>query len=271
MRAIRLIVSFIFVVVLAAYLFFHYTKSTDNTIPKIKCDVPVIEASVNDGTSALLNHITASDAKDGDLSSKVIVEKTSAFVDFGRVITTFAVCDNDDNVAKINVPVVYTDYQNPKFTFSNDLVFKTGSGVSVDGAIHVTDSFDGDITDRLVIIANGADLETSGRYPITLKVTNSKSYTYSMDVDIVMSDYFETGYKVELKDYFIYKKIGETVDYESMIKSVANPLKGAEETKIEIDSSAVNSSQPGIYNVYYYQKSGTRTRSMTRLIICYEG
>ncbi len=271
MRALRLIVSFVFIVVLAAYMFFHYTKSTDNTIPKIKCDVPVIEISVNEGNSALLKHITAVDEKDGDISSKIIVEKSSAFVDFGRVITTFAVCDNDDNVAKINVPVVYTDYQNPKFTFTDDLVFKTGSGASVENAIHVTDSFDGDITDRLVVIANGAEIEKSGRYPITLKVTNSKSYTYSMNVDIIMSDYFETGYKVELKDYFIYKKVGETVDYESMIKSVANPLKGAEETEIEIDSSAVNSMKQGVYNVYYYQKSGSRTRSMTRLIVCYEG
>lgn len=270
MRALRILVSIVFVIVLASYFFFHFTKSTDTTMPRIRCDTPVIEASVKDGKDALLKHITAQDEKDGDITDKVIVEKSSAFVDFGKVIITFAVCDNDNNVAKINVPVTYTDYESPRFELKDDLVFMTGTGANVEGAIKVTDSFDGDISDRLVVVANGAEIETSGKYPLTLKVTNSKSYTYSLDVDLIVSDYFTTGYSVELKDYFIYKKVGETVDYESMIKSVANPPQTTGSYEIKIDSSDVDKNQPGVYNVFYYQKSGGETKSMTRLIVCYE-
>lgn len=271
MRALRILVSIIFVIVLVAYFFFHFTKSTDTTVPKIRCDIPVIEISVKDGNDALLKHITAYDEKDGDISNKVIVEKSSAFVDFGKVIVTFAVCDNDDNVAKINVPVTYSDYENPRFELKDDLVFMTGSGANVDGAVTVTDSFDGDITDRLVIIANGAEIESSGKYPLTFKVTNSKSYTYSIDVDLIVSEYFTNGYNIELKDYFVYKKVGETVDYDSMIKSVANPPQTTDSYEIKIDSSEVDKNQPGVYNVYYYLRSGGEIKSMTRLIVCYEG
>lgn len=270
MRIIRIIVSVIFIIVLGAYVFFHFTKSTDNTIPELKCDTDVIEASVKDTDDVLLKHITAVDKKDGNISKNIIVEKSSAFVDFGKVIVTFAVSDNDNNVSKINVPVVYKDYENPKFEFTDDLVFKTGYGVNIENCIKVTDSFDGDITDRLVVIANGADTATSGKYPLTLKITNSKSYTYTMNVDLIMSEYFEGGYGLELEKYFVYKKVGEKVDYKKMIKSIANPPAENKKSKIKIDSAEVNPSVPGIYNVYYYQTLDGQNMSMTRLIICYE-
>lgn len=270
MRALRVIVSLVFVVVLVAYVFFHYTKSTDTTMPKIRCDTSVIEVSVEDGDDELLKHITATDEKDGDISKNVIVEKSSAFVDFGKVIITFAVCDNDNNVAKINVPVVYKDYENPKFEFVDDLVFKRNIKPNISDCIKVTDSFDGDITDRLVVISNGADPEVNGKYPITLKITNSKSYTYTMNVDLIMSDYFTTGYSIELKEYFIYKKVGREIDYNSVIKSVANPPLNTQSYQIDIDSSEVDSSKAGVYNAFYYLKSGGQTKAMTRLIVCYE-
>lgn len=270
MRALRVIVSIVFIVVLGAYIFFYFTKSSDTTMPRIRCDTPVIEVSVKDGNDALLKHITAKDAKDGDITDKVIVEKSSAFVDFGKLNITFAVCDSDNNVSKINVPVIYTDYENPKFKFTDDLVFKTGVSPSIENCIKVTDSFDGDITDRLVVISNGADPEISGKYPMTLKVTNSKSYTYTMNVDLIMSEYFTAGYSIELEDYFVYKKVGEEIDYESVIKSVANPPRSTESYNIDIDSSKVDKTKAGVYNVMYYLKSGGQIKSVTRLIVCYE-
>ncbi|MCQ2471005.1 MAG: hypothetical protein MJ147_03105 [Clostridia bacterium] len=270
MRVIRIVVSIIFIIVLGAFVFFHFTKSTDNTVPHIKCDVPVIEASVKDTDADLLKHITAVDEKDGDISKNVIIEKSSAFVDFGKVIVTFAVCDNDNNVSKINVPVTYTDYSNPRFELTDDLVFRTGGAVNVEDCIKVKDSFDGDITDRLVVIANDADIEENGKYPLTLKITNSKSYTSTMNIDLIMSDKFTNGYSVELSDYLIYKKVGEKVDYKDMIKSVATPPNSMDNTKVTVDSSKVNKDEAGIYNVYYYQKLAGETMSMTRLVICYE-
>ena len=270
MRIIRIVVSVLFIIVLGAYIFFHFTKSTDNTVPTLKCDTSVIEISVNDTNEALLKHITAFDEKDGDISKNVLVEKTSAFVDSGKLIATFAVSDNDNNVSKINVPVVYTDYKHPVFELSDDLVFKTGYGVSVEDCIKVKDSLDGDITDRLVVIDNGADIETNGKYPLTLKVTNSKSFTYTMDINLIMTENLESGYGLELKKYLIYKKVGEKVDYDDMIKSVAAPPVGDKKSKIKIDSAEVDPSTPGIYNVYYYQTLDGQNMSMTRLIICYE-
>lgn len=270
MRALRVIVSMIFIVVLGACVFFHFTKSTDTTKPVIRCDTNVIEVSVNDGNDALLKHIKAVDAKDGDLSDEVIVEKSSAFIDFGKVNITFSVSDNDNNVSKISVPVVYTDYQNPRFELKDDLVFKTETKPNIEDCIKVTDSFDGDISDRLVVISNGADPDINGKYPLTLKITNSKSYTYTMNVDLIMTDKFTAGYSIELENYLIYKKIGEEVDYESLIKSVANPLRSTEGYNIDIDSSDVDNTKAGIYNVMYYQKSGGQTKAVTRLIVCYE-
>ncbi|MCQ2479864.1 MAG: hypothetical protein MJ120_04410 [Clostridia bacterium] len=270
MRVIRIVVSIIFVITLGAFIFFHFTKSIDTFAPHLVCDVPVIEVSVKDTDDAILKHIKANDAKDGDITEKVIIEKSSAFVDFGKVIVTFAVCDNDNNVSKINVPVVYTDYSNPRFEMTDDLVFRTGGAVNVEDCFKVKDAFDGDISERIIVIANGANIEESGKYPLTLKITNSKSYTCTMNVDLIMSDNFSSGYSVELSDYLIYKKVGEKVNYKDMIKSVATPPNSSEQTNVTVDSSEVNRDKAGIYNVYYYQKLNGETMSMTRLVICYE-
>ena len=270
MRAVRVIFSIIFVVVLCVYAYVNYTKSVDTTFPVIKSDVKVIEASVDDDNSALLGHITATDGKDGDISSAVVVEKVSAFISKGKVNVTFAVSDADNNISKLTVPVVYTDYTDPEITLLDDLVFKTGGPASVKDAIKVTDKIDGDITDRLVVIANETDSTVSGNYPITIKVTNSKSYTYTLDIDLIMSDYIESGYEIELSEYLIYKKVGESVDYNSYISSASVPYGKDESYDIQIDSKEVDPNTPGIYNAYYYEKVGGEIKSMTRLIVCYE-
>ena len=178
--------------------------------------------------------------------------------------------DADNNISKLTVPVVYTDYTDPEITLLDDLVFKTGGPASVKDAIKATDKIDGDITDRLVVIANETDSTVSGNYPITIKVTNSKSYTYTLDIDLIMSDYIESGYEIELSEYLIYKKVGESVDYNSYISSASVPYGKDESYDIQIDSKEVDPHTPGIYNAYYYEKVGGEIKSMTRLIVCYE-
>ncbi|MGN1479068.1 MAG: hypothetical protein ACI4XH_04820 [Acutalibacteraceae bacterium] len=270
MRVIRIIVSILFTVSLVLYGFVYFTNNKDTTFPRLKCDVQIIETSVKSDDAQLLSHVTAYDEKEGDLTDSVIVEKVSAFVDFGKVNVTFAVCDSDNNVSKITVPVVYTDYQNPRFKLLDDLVFQASGAANVKDCITVSDTIDGDITERLIVIDNGADITVPGRYPLTLKVTNSKSFTYTTDIDLIIVDNLEAGYSIELKEYMIYKKIGETVDYNSYIKSASVPYGKNENYDIEIDSSEVNETEAGVYNVFYYQKIDGETKTVSRLIVCNE-
>lgn len=270
MRIVRIVVSLLFAVSLVFYGFVYFTNNKDITFPHIKCDTQTIETTVKADNSQLLKHISAYDEKDGDLTDSVIVEKVSAFIDFGKVNVTFAVCDKDNNVAKITVPVVYTDYQKPRFKLLDDLVFQASGMATVKDMITVSDTIDGDITERLIVIDNGADITVPGQYPMTLKVTNSKSFTYTMDIDIVIVDNLEAGYSIELKDYLIYKKIGEKIDYNSYINSASVPYGTNESYTIEIDSSEVNETEEGVYNVFFYQKVNGETKTVSRLIVCNE-
>lgn len=270
MRALRFIISLVFVAALGLYGYFYYTKNEDTSIPKMHCDVAQIELLVGAENDELLKHITAYDEKDGELTSKVIVEKVSAFIEFGKVNVTFAVCDSDNNVSKITVPVLYTDYEAPHFDLASDLVFKTGSPVNIKDCITASDKIDGDLTQRLIVVDNQTDVQKNGAYPLTLKVTNSKSFTYTMDIDLIMTDSLEQGYKIELSKYFIYKQLGESVDYKAYIKSASVPYGKNESYEIEIDSSQLDNSKAGVYNVFYYEKVGGETKSVSRLIVCYE-
>ncbi len=270
MRIVRVVVCALFVVSLALFGYVKATKSEDKSVPKIICDSPVLYMSVEDDESVLLSHVKAQDGKDGDLTKKVIIESTSAFISFGKVNVTFAVCDSNDNVSKLVVPVVYSDYKSPRIELLDDFVFATGKGVNIKDNIIVTDSLDGDITDRLIVLANGADLFNSGEYPLTLKITNSKSYTFTADIDLIMTEQLEDGYSVDLKEYLIYRKVGEAVDYNSYIKTASVPYNAAENYTITINSDEVDTTKAGTYNVFYYQKVGNEIKSMTRLIVIYE-
>ena len=55
-------------------IFFIREKSQDKTVPVITIDEEIIDVSIKVTDEELLKGVTASDAKDGDITSKIIIE-----------------------------------------------------------------------------------------------------------------------------------------------------------------------------------------------------
>ena len=119
------------VVVTAAFLaYLIYNRSVRrNAAPVITCTPDTISVSVNAQPRELLRGVTASDPEDGDLTSSVIIESISQFVEKGKCTITYAVFDSRNRVATASRTLYYTDYHSPRFELTGDLIYQSGTAV----------------------------------------------------------------------------------------------------------------------------------------------
>ena len=139
MRIMRIAVTVLFILTLIAFIgvFVFQKKNEDNTIPEIKLENEFIEVNCDATNEDFLKGVRATDEKDGDLTSDVIVESVSGFIEPGVCKVTYAVCDSDNHVAHATRKVRYIDYEAPKFKLDNSLCFSLYENANKIGRAHV--------------------------------------------------------------------------------------------------------------------------------------
>lgn len=272
MRFLRVLVAVLFAVVLVLTITFRVSVKIDTTKPVITVDTEVIKAKCDVSDKELLKHVKATDSKDGDLTGKVFIESISQFISEGESNVTFCVADNDNNVAKKSVKIIFTDYEAPAFYLSDDLVFPENAIINISGSATVTDKFDGNITDRLSVVVNEEDVD-GNRVSINYKVSNSKGFIYRWTIDAVKVDQYslDSNYRINVGNHLILVKTGDKKpDFKKMIGSITYMGKPYKEGKIQIDDSALDLSKPGAYDVWLNllipeEKAGKTTGKYTRI------
>ncbi len=124
------------------------------------------------------NGATATDDKDGDLTSKI---ETSGNVDTKKAGTykiTYTVKDSSGNVATVTRTVIVKgngsdDTSTPQITLNGEKEIKIKIGETfTDPGATATDSVDGDLTSK-IIKTGTIDTNIAGEYIITYTVKNS--------------------------------------------------------------------------------------------------
>ena len=125
--------------VLIGYRMFDGLR-TDNVVPKITIsDSGIPEMSVYK-PEALLEGVTATDDRDGDVTSSIVVESVGSIMDDATVTVTYAAFDSSGNVAKAQRTVRYTDYKSPRFTLKESLDFTYGTNFDVVDVVGALDN-----------------------------------------------------------------------------------------------------------------------------------
>ena len=104
---------------------------TDSSGPVISSGNDKITVSIHDGEDVLLKGITASDKKDGDVTSSLLVESISNFYEGTRTVT-YAAFDSDNHISKVQRELTYTYYTSPRFELTGSLRFRAGEQVNID-------------------------------------------------------------------------------------------------------------------------------------------
>ena len=152
----------------AIFVFARYSynsfRANDTVGPNIEMDSTQIEVSVNDLQVKLLKGMTATDARDGDVTDTLVIENISDFVSENTRTVTYAAFDKDNNVTKTTRSMIYTDYEPARFSLTGALRFPVSTTQqSILNVIHVTDSIDGDLSDKVNFSSSSViNVDTAG-------------------------------------------------------------------------------------------------------------
>ena len=253
---ITLILLLIILVVLCGTTFISQRLSGKDIGPEISCPEGTLEISVHDPDALLLADVTASDKQDGDLTGKVQILSISKLVTNDTAKVTYLVFDSHGNMDTLVRQIRYTDYSRPVFSIKRPLVYSENEPITLLDRLQVTDVIDGDITEfiRISTLSGTSDSEI---YTVSLQVPNSMGDTARLTVPVVLQD--RTAYRpdIRLSTYLTYIRTGETFHAQSYLTNLST-VEGPVNTSLVQITSAVDTSTPGTYYVYYrYPYNGT--------------
>lgn len=249
-------------------------SGTDRNGPDITMDKDEIEVSITDDKDALLAGVSAKDSKDGDVTDSLVVESISNFIEKGRRKVSIVAFDSDNNITRATRELVYTDYESPKFSLSSPLKFSFSSSDYTEG-LSVTDCMDGDISSRIRIkYEEELKYGTPGEYKLIYSVSNSAGDAIQLPVTVEFYNENMNGRPgVELSEYLVYTKVGQTIDPREYVESVSGvgiyTLDEIDFSVIEIENP-VDVNTPGVYEVVYRVTDEEENTGVTRLIVIVE-
>ncbi len=268
MRVLRGVVLALFVVTFVAFslIFVREKLTTDKTIPKITVEGEIIDVSLKATDEELLKGITAFDEKDGDLTSEIIIESVSRFIEPGVSRVTYAVCDNDNNIATATRKIRYKGYESPRFSLNEALCYSVYQTPNLKKAVRVTDSLAGDITSDLILTSDDYTKSVTGVFTINARVTTAKGDTAILDIPLIVEDRSEAAPEIELKEYLIYVDKGEKIDFEDYLVKATDKDDEDITSDVEIETK-INTKKAGTYLVHYYATDSDDNRGHTVLTV----
>lgn len=257
MNIIRRITVFLFVLTLILYGGFRFIeyRKMDNTAPVITIDSERITISVKDSEEKLLEGVRAQDEEDGDITSEIIIEDISSFINDRRIIT-YVVSDSHDNTTRATRELTYEDYTSPRITITSPLSYSLDTYASdILKDVEAHDAIDGNISDKIKV--NFTNPMEAGTYEAEFTVTNSCGDTVHLKVPVEIYSSGATP-QIYLTDYVIYTKVGEAIDPYDYLDTISigksSNNKGenwqAYRDKIKIDDKS-DSKKAGIYVITY--------------------
>ncbi len=262
----------------------------DTEGPILQASEEELTVSIKATEEELKQGVTARDARDGDVTDRIIIENIEKSQDGGQnsFLITYVGFDESSNYGRLTRKLTYSDYRKAHFAISSPLRFPENQKLSLFDYFEADDCIDGDVTPFITLNGNENLLNgepKAGLYDCTVNVTNSIGDTTSLpvQVEIYEDSYEERSLRpsIQLKENLVYIKKGEAfdpnsyldyvvdggpcqIDYGPMVSVVQNNKQvevteqvanGSELSWVNISqigiTSSVDVNNPGIYNVVY--------------------
>ena len=227
--------------------------------------VPINEAPVIHATDKTITvgdtfdpkaDVTATDEEDGNLTSKIIVEKNDVKTDVaGQYEVTYKVTDSHGATRTKTIIVTV----NPKMEVLNEapVIHATDKTITVGdtfdpmAGVTATDTEDGNLTTKIEVKKNDVDTTTPGKYEVTYKVTDNQGASFTKSITVTVNPKMEVLNEapvIHATDKTI--TVGDTFD--PMAGVTATDVEdGNLTTKIEVKKNDVDTTKAGKYEVTY--------------------
>lgn len=270
MKFLRIGVILLFVAVSAVFwwMYVDEVRNADTSIPVISIEQAMLEVSLNADDKELLQGVTAYDEKDKDITDRIIVESVSNFIDDGVCKVTYAVCDDDNHVAKKSRKIKYKDYISPRFSVSESTCYSIYEKINLANAIRATDCIDGDITNQIIITSENYTKSVAGVFSVNATVSNKKGDVSTIVLPLIIEDRSLSAPVIELKDYLVYVDAGSKIDFQSYILKATDVSENDLTDRVRVESD-INLEKEGTYTVHYYvtDDEGLKGHSVLSVVV----
>ena len=264
----------------------YMDRNSDPYGPEIHMERNIIEVSIHASEEQLLDGITATDNKDGDVTDSLLIESMGMFIDKGKRKIVIDAFDSNHNVTKVERTVKYFDYVSPRITLSGPLRAPINDINKLTELITVEDCLEGDITDA-VQLTPGKSSDTyslPGEYKMKISVVNSVGDVVEVPVTIELYESLQDSSrpKALLSDYLIYTKVGQEIDPNQYLQGIVvrnveykwdDEVTGtiAPYTRRQVDiENNVDIATPGVYDIVYSITDKTVTTQIRMVVIVEE-
>ena len=213
LKRILLGLTAVSVALLAVFLIYDLA-ARDRTAPEIFCPDGILEASVFVTDEELLNGVTATDDRDGDLTGSVVVENLSAMGQDRTRAVNYVVMDLSGNVSRASRTIRYMDYESPRILLDHPLRVSDPSQIwDLLGSIQATSVLDGDLTAHFKYnFLSSNPILNEGSYSLELRVNDSAGGSTIIPTTLELYDIREETIPVELTDYILYLHVNDPFD-----------------------------------------------------------
>lgn len=247
------------VVIFGVYKVYEF-QTRDTEPPKITAETDTITASVAITEEELLAGVTATDNESGDVSDSLVVESLSTFVDTNTREVIYAAIDKKGNVGRLTRTLIYTDYEQPQFTMTDDLRIARGWSLDFRNIVGAESVLDGNMNDYVKhTLADYVDTSVTGTYAIEFRVTDSFGNTAYLPVEVEVYDMSSERIDVKLTEYILY--LAQGAEFHAEDYYVGSDIEGELSIQNQVDTS-----QAGIYYVDYVVE-GNNSKGKSRLIV----
>ena len=153
--------------------------------------------------------VAASDAEDGDLTSKIeITENTVNTSTPGVYKVTYKVKDSANNEVSKTIKVTVKGNAAPVITASDKTIFIGDTFNPLDN-VSATDQEDGDLTNKLKVTTNTVKTDTKGTYKVIYEVVDSKNKKTTKEITVTVKEKLVINYNQSIEDLIRKGEKGE--------------------------------------------------------------
>lgn len=223
MKDVKKITIVVFVIVCVMFALGRvYIMQKDSTAPVIESESKEIHVGVDYREQELLQGLSASDNRDGDITDEIMVGNISKFIETGVSKIKYVVFDENNNVGIYERMVYFDNYTSPKFELTQPLMYRLNSIVTLTDRLKAIDSIAGDISNKIIYSEDNINRAEEGTYQITVKVKNEYGDLVQEDLPVNIVPYDEYGERLQLSTYLVYLKKQSTINPRDYITKAVN-------------------------------------------------
>ena len=226
MRLVRVTMTIIAIAIIAffGYTNFKYFSKIDLLSPIIDMNSSEITVSINDPITQVMDGVTATDSKDGDVTNKIVIKGVSNFTEKDKRDVDFIAFDNDGNYSEAQRTLIYSDYESPKFEIKGALKFPIGTtDKDILSKVSVWDCLDGDISNKITFSSQSVvNSSVPAKYKVDLCIENSAgdSVILPVTIEIYNSMVSSIAPTINLNKYLVYTDMGIKINPLDYIENI---------------------------------------------------